>query len=335
MKYLFKFLFLFLFFSFFFIKKSVSNEPIIVYSARSDQLIKPILDKFTEKTGIKINLFTTKANALLARLDNEGSNTSADLIITNDAGNLWLMKKKNLLLRISSKKLEKNIPSHLRDPNNFWFGLSVRARTIFYNRNKVNVSELSTYEDLGSEKWNRKLCLRTSKKIYNQSLIAMMIYELGEEKTEKIIKGWVKNLATNVFPSDTKVLKAIASGECHVGIANSYYLGRLISKDPKFPVDLFWANQKENGVHVNISGGAISKFTKNKNNTVKLIEYLSSDEAQKFYANEDFEYPVNLNVNVNSIIEKWGLFKQNPINVSKAGELQVKAIKLMDRAKYK
>lgn len=310
-------------------------DTVTVYSARNEQLLKPLLDRYSKETGTEIKLLTANEGALLARLKAEAESTPADVLITVDAGNLWLAAQQGQLRPLNSAVLQKNIPAHLRDPGNQWFGLSVRARTIVYNKAAVKPAELSTYEDLASAKWKGRLCLRTSKKVYNQSLVAMMISELGEQKTEAIVRGWVANLKTDPFPDDTSLLKAIAAGQCDVGIVNTYYLGRLLVKEPEFPVGLFWANQNGSGTHVNVSGAGITKHAKNPAGAQKLIEYLSMEAAQSFYVDEDLEFPANPKVQPNSIIKNWGPFKPNLLNVAKAGELQVTATRLMDRAGYK
>ena len=312
-----------------------SADTVTVYSARNEQLLKPLLDRYSKETGTEIRLMTANEGALLARLNAEGASTPADVLITVDAGNLWLAAQQGQLRPLNSTVLQKNIPAHLRDPDNQWFGLSVRARTIVYSKSAVRPAELSSYEDLAQPKWKGKLCLRTSKKVYNQSLIAMMITEIGEAKTEEIVRGWVANFATTPFPDDTSLLKAIAAGQCQVGIVNTYYLGRLLVKEPDLPVGLFWANQSGSGTHVNVSGAGITKHAKNPVGAQKLIEYLSMEAAQSFYVDEDLEFPANPKVKPNSIIKEWGSFKPNLLNVAKAGELQATATKLMDRAGYK
>jgi len=311
------------------------KEEVVVYSARKEHLIKPVIDAYTKETGVPVKLITDKAAPLLVRLKAEGKNTPADLFLTVDAGNLWQAAEQGVLLSVTSKKLESNIPAHLRDPNGRWFGLSVRARTIVYNSKKVKPSDLSTYEDLGTPTWKGRLCLRTSRKVYNQSLVAMMISELGEKKSEEIVRSWVGNLATDVFSSDTKVMEAIIAGQCDVGIVNTYYYGRLKRKDPTFPIALFWPNQKGRGVHVNISGGGVTRHTRHKKSAIRLLEWFSSPSAQNLFADENLEYPVNPAVKPVPEVAAWGGFKPDQINVSKAGELQKDAIKLMDRAGYR
>lgn len=313
----------------------LAHAELVVYSARNEQLIKPLFDAYTKETGVPVKFVTDKEGPLMQRLKAEDQNSPADLFITVDAGNLWQAANENLLSPVKSAVLEKNIPAHLRDPQNRWFGLSVRARTIFYNPQKVKPTQLSTYEDLADPKWKNRLCLRTSKKVYNQSLVAMMIAEHGEPKAEQIVKGWVDNLATDVFADDTKLLEAIGAGQCDVGIANTYYFGRLIEKQPGLPVAIFWPNQKAKGVHINVSGAGVTRYAKDRPGAIKLLEWLSSDKAQNLFADVNLEYPANPRVKTDPTVAAWGSFKANPLNVTKAGELQAAAVKLMDRANYK
>ncbi|VAW86402.1 Ferric iron ABC transporter, iron-binding protein [hydrothermal vent metagenome] len=314
---------------------ALASDEVVVYSARNEQLIKPLFDAYTKESGVEVKFITGKAGSLLQRLKAEGDNTPADLLITVDAGNLWQAANMGLLQPVSSAKLSEAIPAHLRDPDNQWYGLSVRARTIIYNTNKLNDSDLSTYEDLADPKWKGKLCLRTSKKVYNQSLVAMMIAEHGESQTETIVKGWVANLATKPFSSDTKMMKAVAAGQCEVGIGNTYYFGRLEDKDPTIPLKLFWPNQQGSGVHVNISGGGVTKYAGNVDAATALLEWLASDKAQNLFSDSNHEYPANAQIKPSAQVAAWGSFKGNQVNVAKAGELQVDAVKLMDRAGYK
>ncbi|MGX8220443.1 extracellular solute-binding protein [Psychrobacter celer] len=314
---------------------SADGQTITIYSSRNEQLIKPLLDRYTEETGVKIELVTDKTGPLMARLQAEGQNTPADMLLTVDAGNLWQAAQQGLLQPVASTVLENNVPAKYRDPKGQWTGLSLRARTIFYDPSKVSADQLSTYADLADPKWKGKLCLRTSKKVYNQSLVASMIEHLGAEKTEEIIRGWVDNLATDVFSDDTSMLEAIAAGQCEVGIANSYYYGRILDEKPNFPVKIFWANQGTTGTHVNVSGAGVVTGSDNPDGTLKLIEWLSSDEAQGIYASSDKEFPVKEGVDESEMLRSWGSFKKDDINVQKFGELQTQAIQMMDKAGYK
>ncbi len=314
---------------------ALAAGDLVVYSARKEHLIKPLFDAYSEKTGVSIRYITDKAAPLLVRLRAEGKNSPADLLITVDAGNLWQAANQGVLASVKSDMLENNIPSHLRDAGNRWFGLSVRARTIVYATDRVKDDELITYEDLGNPRWRGRLCLRTSKKIYNQSLVAMMIARHGVAKTEEITKDWVANLATAPFSNDTKVMQAIAAGQCDVGIVNTYYYGRLMKKAPDTRLALFWPNQNDRGVHVNISGAGVTRYARHREGALRLIEWLSGREAQVIFASLNMEYPVNPGVEPDAAVLAWGDFKQDRLNVSKAGELQAASVMLMDRAGYK
>jgi iron(III) transport system substrate-binding protein len=318
-----------------FATSSAMAREVVVYSARIEQLIRPLFDAYTRETGVKVRFITDKEGPLLERLKAEGPNTRADMLLTVDAGNLWQAAELGLLAPVRSTVLERNIPEHLRDPEKRWFGLSVRARTIVYNTDRVRPTDLSTYESLGSSKWKGRLCLRTSKKVYNQSLVAMLIAEHGEARTEQVVRSWVANLAAPVFADDTKMMEAVAAGQCDVGLGNTYYFGRLMEKSPALPLALYWPNQEGSGVHVNISGAGVTRHAKNRDGAIKLIEWLSSERAQSLFADANLEYPVNPGVSAAPSVAAWGNFRQNQINVAKAGELQAAAVKLMDRAGYR
>ncbi len=311
------------------------DKEVVVYSARKEHLIKPLFDLYTKNTGVKIKYTTGKAGALLERLKAEGKNTQADLLITVDAGNLWHAEQAGVLQPVSSVSLNTAIPANLRDPNGNWFGLSVRARTIVYNTNKIKPEQLSTYEDLASDKWKGKLVLRTSKKVYNQSLVASIISEQGHKQAKKLISGWVNNLAVAPFSNDTKALEAVAAGIGDATIVNTYYFGRLQKKKPNLPLAIYWPNQETDGVHMNISGAGVTKFSDNKKEAVKLLEWLASEEAQTQFAALNLEFPANPKVPADPAVTKWGNYIGSKINVSVYGKLQADAIKLMDEVGYK
>lgn len=310
-------------------------DELIVYSARKEHLIKPIFDLYTKETGTKISYTTDKAGPLLQRLKAEGKNTRADLLITVDAGNLWHAANEGVLQAIESDVLADNIPAHLRDPDNNWFGLSLRARTLVYSTERVDPSELSSYEALGEPQWNKRLLLRTSKKVYNQSLVAMLIAEHGQAGATEIVKSWVANLAATPFSNDTKTMQAILAGQGDVAIVNTYYFGRLLKKDPNIKLALFWPNQDTTGVHVNISGAGVTKYAKNKATAVAFLEWLTSEKAQNLLADANMEYPVNPRVEAHSYVTAWGTFKASEQNLADAGRLQTDAIKLMDSVGYR
>ena len=307
---------------------------VVVYSARSHYGQEPAIDAFTRKTGIQVKSHGGNSSELFDRLKAEGDKTPADVLITVDAGNLWNAAQAGLLGKIDSPEIQANVPANLRDPDGRWVALTMRARTIMYNIRKVKPEELSTYDALAEPKWKNRICLRTSGYVYNQSFLATMIKRQGEPKVEAVVRGWATNTPT-LINGDTKILEAIAAGQCDVGITNTYYLARILAKDPAFPVAPFFANQQTTGTHVNISGGGITAHARNKANAVKLLEFLTSPEAQQMFADSNFEYPANPQAAVNPILARWGKFKQDDINVAAAGELQAAATKLADRAGYK
>ena len=321
-----------------FILVSCAYEPadeLTIYTSRQPQLIEPIVEKFSIETGIKVNFLSGNAQELMERIDVEGDNSPADIFMTVDAGVLWQAAERDIFSSTNSKILEENIPSYLRDPENKWFGLSKRARTIVYSNDQFNDNDFSTYEDLADPKWKGKLCLRTSKKVYNRSLMASMIDAYGFEKAKEVVTGWISNLATEVFSNDTNALKAVSSGQCGLTIVNTYYLARLLD-DPQYDnLTLFWANQSDRGVHVNISGAGIVKTSKNKQAATLLLEYLSSEKAQDFYASANKEYPVLDGAVVHASIKDWGEFIEDNINVGKLGSLQKEAVFLAQEVGYK
>ncbi len=309
---------------------------VVVYSARQEHLIKPLFDRFTEQTGIDVRYITDDAGPLLQRLRAEGRNTRADMLMTVDAGNLWQAAEWGVLASVESDVLRERVPQHLRDPDSRWFGLSVRARTIVYSTDRVDPSELSTYEALADPDWKGRVCLRTSKKVYNQSLVATMLSRHGEERTEQVVRGWVDNLATQPFSNDTSLMEAIIAGQCDVGIVNTYYFGRLQQRDGEdIPLKLFWPNQDAEGVHVNVSGAGITRHAGNPEGALRLLEWLADEEAQQMFGALNMEYPVAPEVSPDERVASWGDFQADTLNVSEAGRLQVPAVMLMDRAGYR
>jgi len=317
--------------------KADTAETIVVFSERKQHLIEPLFKAFTEQTGIDVEYLTDSAQPLLARISSQGKNTEADLFMAVDAGNLWFAAKENLLKPIESEILEKNVPNEFQDPKNRWFGLSKRARTIVYSTERVDPKNLSTYEDLASDQWKGRLCLRTSQKVYNQSLVAMLLAQHKQADVEKTLAGWVKNLATPVFSSDGLLIEAIAAGQCDVGIVNTYYLGEIQAKDPEVPVKIFWPNQgkDDTGVHVNITGAGVTKHAQHPEAAQQLLEWLVSDKAQAQFAKLNYEYPIVDGIELDPMVSAWGKFKTDETSIDQAGKNQATAIMLMDEAGYK
>ena len=270
-----------------------AGEPLVVYSARKYQLVEQLFQEYGRERGIEVKSVTDDGAPLIQRLTAEGAASPADVFISVDAGDLWRATEAGLLAPVKSPMLEAAIPAHLRDPEGHWFGLAVRARTIAYSTERVKPSELSTYAALGDARWKGKLCLRSGKAVYNQSLVAMMIGDNGEAATERLVRSWVANLAAEPFSNDTLLLKAIAAGQCDVGIVNTYYLGRLQHEVPGFPVQIFWADQGGRGTHVNISGGGVTAHAKNRAEAIRFLEWLASPAIQQRFAAVNFEFPAN------------------------------------------
>ena len=314
---------------------AASNDSLTVYSTRKEHLIEPLFDAFTKKTGIKVSYLTGKGGALIERIKLEGKRTKADIFMTVDAGNLWYAATQNLFQPVESEIIENNIPTHLRDPEGLWTGLSVRARTIIYSTERVNPDELSTYQDLANKKWEGRLCLRTSKKVYTKSLVSSLIYHDGLEKTTDIVRGWIDNLAATPHAEDVHIMTSILAGQCDVGIVNSYYFGRLQAEDPNVALKLFWANQDSTGTHVNVSGAGVTKHSKNPESAIKLLEFLTSIEAQKIYVELNKEYPASQKIKADNLIALWGDFNQDKMNLSVAGKNQADSVSLMQREGYR
>ena len=315
-------------------ERAPKEQTVTVYSSRSHYGAESVFVAFTRSTGIKVEFFEGNNNEVLERLKTEGERTSADLLLTVDAGNLWNAAEQGLLQPVESKVLTGNIPAHLRDPGNQWFAIATRVRTIMYNPARVNPSELSTYEALGDPKWKGRLCLRTSSAIYNQSLLASLIAIHGEEVTERIVRGWIANEPIYIN-GDTQILEAIAAGRCDVGITNHYYLARLLAKDSTISVAPFWADQAGAGVHVNISGGGVTRHAKNRAAAIRLLEYLTTPAAQSLLASSSFEFPANPAVKPHDLLARFGGFKSQSVGVAAAGAHQAAAVRLADRAGYR
>lgn len=312
-----------------------------VYSARNEALIKPLMDQFTEETGVKVNLVTGKADTLLKRLEVEGKNTPADILITVDVARLIRAKDKALFQQIDSDLLNKVIPEYYRDADNHWFGLSLRSRVIIYAPDRVNEDELSSYANLADNKWKGRVCVRSSSNVYNQSLVAAMIANDGLEKTEAWAAGLVKNFARSPKGGDRDQIKAVAAGVCDVALVNNYYLAGMLESSQETEITaarkikLFWPDQSGRGAHMNVSGAGILQPAKHKKEAIQLIEFLVSDYAQQWYADTNHEYSINPEIESSSILKSWGDFKADNLNLSLLGKYNTEAVMLMDRVGWK
>lgn len=318
-----------------------SAAEVNIYSARKEDLIKPILEKFEQDSGIEVNLVTGKADALLQRLISEGKHSPADILITTDAGRLYRAKNAKVLQNIKSEILNTSIPEQYRDPEGYWFGLTLRARPIVYAIERIKPDQLSSYESLANPKWKNKICIRSSDNIYNQSLVASILAHLEEEKTLAWAKSFVQNFARPPQGGDRDQVKAVAAGQCDLAVVNNYYLGKMLtSKDQSEvsaaqKVNIFWPNQENRGTHVNISGAAITASAKNKEAALRLLEFLVSDTAQQWYAEKNLEYPIKPGIKPSEILQAWGEFKADSLSLNQLGERNAEAVMIMDRAQWK
>lgn len=320
---------------------AASTGEVNVYSARHYDTDQALYDNFTEQTGIQVNVIEGKEDELLERIKSEGANSPADVFITVDAGRLWRAEEEDILQPIASPVLEKAIPSNLRHPDDLWFGLTERARIIVYNKKEVKPSELSTYEALAEPQWKGRVCVRSSTNVYNQSLLGSMVESEGVEATENWAKGLVANFAREPEGGDIDQIKAVAAGQCDVAITNHYYVARLAkSADPQEQatanqVGVFFPNQNGRGTHINISGAGVVADAPHKENAVKFLEYLVSPEAQKIFAEGNNEYPIVAGAATAPILNGYGDFKSDSINVSAYGRNSPEAVKIADRAGWK
>lgn len=311
------------------------RETIRVYSGRHYDL-ETSFTQFAKETGIKVEFLYGEDAPLLERIKAEGKDTPADVYMTVDAGNLWKASQDGLLAPITSTILDDSVPEGLRDPQDRWVGLSMRARTVMYNPDKVQPSEFDlndSYAGLADPKWKGRLCMRSATSSYVQSMIAQMIDEHGRDEALAIVQGWVAN-GTRIFSDDVSVLKTVAAGGCDVAITNHYYLARQLAADPNFKVKLFWANQDGPGVHVNISGAGVLKNSDNPAAAQRLLEWLAST-GQNSFVDGNHEFPVNPDVRPEKLIADFGPYKFAPINAEAYGTLNADAVKLMSEAGYR
>ena len=318
-----------------------ADTEVNVYSSRKEELIKPLLDRFTAQTGTQVNLVTGKPEELLERLRREGANSPADVLITVDAGNLHRARAAGVTQPMTSETLAQAIPETYRDPEGHWVGLTMRARPILYVKGRVDPATLSTYEALAGPDFKGRICIRSSDNVYNQSLVASMIAADGAESAETWAKGLVANLARPPKGGDRDQIKAAAAGECDLAIANTYYLAGMLTGEAAADrtaaerMGVFWPNQDGRGTHVNVSGAALTTSAKHPEAAVALVEFLASPESQAWYAEANGEYPVRADVPPSATLAAWGTFKADTLNLARLGELNAEAVKLMDRAGWR
>ncbi len=320
---------------------SSESQEVNVYTHRHYKADDELFKKFTEDTGIKVNIVNASADELIQRLETEGEDSNADILITVDAGRLYRAQSKDLLQPIRSETLEHNIPKEFREKDGYWYGMTYRARIIAYAKDRVNPEDIKTYEDLADPKWKGKVVIRSSENIYNQSLLASIIVADGEEKATAWAEGVVANMARNPKGSDRDQVKAVASGEGDIAVVNTYYIGLMLNdENPEErkageTVGIIFPNQDDRGTHINISGIGVTKYSPNRDNAIKLMEFLSGEEAQQTLANLNYEYPINSKATKASILKTWGDFKADDIQLFELGENNSEAVKIFDKVGWK
>ena len=321
-----------------FIRTASADGEVNIYSARHYPADEQLFSLFTEETGITVNQIKGTGSELMERIKLEGEQSPCDVFVTVDAGNLWLAQDQGIYQSVSSPELEKHIPANLREPSGLWYSFAKRARVFVYNTDKVKTEELSTYEDLASEKWKGRVLIRSSNNIYNQSLVASIIHNDGAEKAEAWCKGIVANMARPPKGGDTDQINALLAGEGDIAVSNTYYFARMLAGDDDAlktklaSYKIFFPNQSGRGTHVNVSGAGVAANAPNKGNAIKFLEFMISPEAQAIFAGANFEYPVRDGADQSPIIAAWGDFKEDEINVVELGKNNAEAVKLMDRA---
>lgn len=317
-------------------------ETVNIYSAQQEHLIRPVLDAFEEKTGIDVKLSTGKAPALAARLESEGERTPADIFMTADIGNIYQAKERGLLQPVSSDILRERLPAYLQDDSGFWYGFTVRARAVFYNKDVTDGETLKRYSDIAGEEWRDALLIRSSSNMYNQSLLAWLIQGAGEEAAKQWAQGVVANMAREPQGGDTDQLRALAAGEGKIAVANTYYYGRLVAGDDDMrdervieKVGVIFPEGPDGGTHINIRGGGVTAHAKNKENAVKLLEYFVSDEAQRMFADLNFEYPAVASVPVPEALKDLGTFRYSETPLEEIGARNADAVRIADGAGWK
>ena len=317
-----------------------AQEMVNVYNSRHYGTDQQLYDAFTEATGIEVNVVEGNHDELIQRLATEGENTPADLLITVDAGRLALAAEQDLLQAVETETLLEAVPENLRHPDGLWYGISARARVIVYAKDRVDPAALSTYEALADPEWEGRVLVRSSNNIYNLSLVGSIIEAVGAEATEAWAEGMVSNFARPPEGGDTDQIRAMAAGQGDVAIVNTYYVGRLLSSDDPEDVavgeavGVFFPNQDGRGTHVNISGAGVTKHAPNRENAVKLLEYLVTD-GQRYFADVNHEYPVNSEVEPHPVLQTFGDFKQDTLNAATYADNSIEAAKIMDRAGWK
>ncbi len=316
---------------------AANSQEVNVYSYRQPFLVQPMFDEFTKQSGVKVNVVFAK-KGLAERLTREGRNSPADLIFTVDIGRLMEVTNKDLVQAVASETLKQNIPAQYRDPENRWFGLTTRTRSIYASKARADLADIENYEDLSKPVWKGRICTRSGKHPYNLALIASMIAHHGEAEAKSWLLGVKANLARRPQGNDRAQVKAINEGICDLSLGNNYYFGKMLNDKKQLAwaesVHLTFPNQANRGTHVNISGMALTKHSPNKESAIKLMEFLTQDYAQSLYAEQNFEYPVNTKIEPSALVKSWGSFKSDTLPLADIANLRKRAAQLVDEVAF-
>ncbi|OCW58632.1 Fe(3+) ABC transporter substrate-binding protein [Hoeflea olei] len=317
-----------------------ADGEVNIYSSRHYDTDERLYSDFTDATGIKINLIEGKEDELIERMKAEGANSPADVFITADAGRLWRADQAGLLSAVESEVINSRVPESLRHPEGHWFGISKRARVIFYNKDKVSEPP-QTYAALADPKYKGLICTRSGTNIYMLSLLGAYIAHNGDEAAKTWAQGLKDNLARDPQGGDTDQLKGLVSGECGIAVANTYYFARGVAgqvdglTEGVDKIGIVFPDQGGNGTHVNISGAGVTAHSPNRDNAIKLLEYFTSESAQSYFANGNNEYPVVENVAASSVVEGLGSFTADTLNLNELGKNQARAQEIYNEVGYK
>ncbi|WP_043528431.1 Fe(3+) ABC transporter substrate-binding protein [Litchfieldella xinjiangensis] len=320
---------------------SALADELNVYSARHYDSDERLYSAFTEETGIEVNILEGDSDQLIERITREGEASPADIMITVDAGRLWRAEQEGIFDKVESETLNERLPESMRHPEGQWFGFSQRVRAIFYNPENIDPEQIGSYEDLTDDQFEGEVCIRSSNNIYNQSLLASMIEHHGEEEAEAWAQGIVDNMARDPEGGDTDQIRGVASGECDLAVANHYYHVRLLKsedasdREAADKVEILFPNQDGRGAHVNVGGAGVVKGAPNRENAVRFLEFLASDQAQEIFASGNYEFPVIEGVKKDEVLESWGDFKKDEVNISVLGENNPEAIRIFDRVGWR
>jgi iron(III) transport system substrate-binding protein len=318
-----------------------SDGVVNVYSHRHYDIDRQLFERFTQETGIRVNVVTGSADELLTRLQTEGASSPADVLVTVDAGRLHRAKERGLLQQIRSEVLEANVPAQYRDPEGYWYGLTKRARVLVYARGRVNPADIATLESVAGERWRGRVLVRSSENVYNQSQLAALIAHNGDAAAQAWAEGIVRNMARSPSGGDTDQVKGVAAGVGDIAISNTYYVAKLATSQDAEEQRVFqqlgvvFPDQDGRGTHINVSGAGVTTHAPNRANAIRLIEFLSEDEAQRLYAEGNQEYPVKPGIAMSEVLQSWGDFRADTLSLSRLGELNAQAVMIFDRARWR